>query len=257
MTQRRLILALVVALASPARADKVIMKDGKIYQGHIMGETQRSLLLSNPPLDPKPRFIELKDIMTIVRESRPEEKPSLEERRFASMSAAVAGSVFSSRTFSFSPAPSLSFGGAFRVHPAAEVGGEFQLTPSLSGPSFSVTDGRTVRGYESFYAYDGGFSAKFFPFFTFNYWRAEPYLMTGFHWSRLVPKASGDALKGKSLLGGAGVMIPWWKPLYWDLRFTYEHTTYDSINFLGGEGDLSGVTLSRYSFTTGLSYRFL
>ena len=78
--------SIVVALftmAGSAFADKIIMKDGKIYEGHIMGETQTSVLISNPPRDPKPRFVELRDIMTIVRESRPAEKASLEEGRFA------------------------------------------------------------------------------------------------------------------------------------------------------------------------------
>src|SRR5947199_3091275 len=104
---RKLLTSLVIlcAYAQIGRADKVIMKDGKIYQGHIMGETQDSILISNPPLDPKPRFIETRDIMTIVRESRPAEKPSLEEGRFASVNFGITGQVYSSDTFSFSPAP--------------------------------------------------------------------------------------------------------------------------------------------------------
>lgn len=234
------------------------MKDGKIYEGHIMGETRRSLLISNPPLDPKPRFIELKDILTIVRDRRVPDAPSPEDGRFASLSAGVSGQAFSSSLFSFSPAPAFYFGGGFRIHPAVELGGELHWLPALSG-TLAVRDATTAnaRGYERFYAYHGGFSAKFFPLYKKREWRAEPYLITGYHWNRLVPKDSGDALKGTSLFGGAGVMIPWWKPLYWDLRFTYDHTSYDSINFLGGEGDLSGVTHNSYALSAGLSYRFL
>ena len=145
-----------------------------------------------------------------------------------------------------------------RVHPALELGGEMNWIPNLSG-GLLVSDqaNAPIRGYESFYAYHGGFSAKCFPFYKFRQWRVEPYLTSGYHWSRLIPKASGDALKGTSVFGGFGTMIPWWKPLYWDLRFTYVHTSYDSINLLGGEGDLSGVAHNSCELSVGLAYRFL
>src|SRR5579871_5421 len=141
MFQRLGILFLLLSLATLSWTDKIIMKDGKIYQGHIMGETSRSLLISNPPLDPKPRFVELKDVMTIVRESRPAEKPSPEEGRFATVSVGLTGQVYSSSLFSFSPAPGLYFGGGFRMHPAIEIGGEFNFIPNLSGNPLTVTDG--------------------------------------------------------------------------------------------------------------------
>jgi len=259
MTKRLLFLAFLSILPRLARADKIIMKDGKIYEGHIMGESRNSLLISNPPLDPTPRFIALRDVMTIVRERRPEEKPSSEEGRFASINAGINGQAYSSSVLPFSPAPGLYFGGGFRVHPALELGGEFDFIPSLTGVSFAVkdTDSGKTRGYENFYAYHGGFLMKIFPFFRYERWRAEPYLTMGYHWSRLIPKDSGDELKGTSLFGGAGLMIPWWKPLYWDFRFTYDHTNYDSIHFLGSDGGLSGVTQNTYELSVGLSYRFL
>src|SRR5450755_3091316 len=125
MSRRLELFALLLSLTSLSWADKIIMRDGKIYQGHIMGETSRSLLISNPPLDPKPRFLELKDVLTIVRESRPAEKTTLEESRFASAAIGISGNVYSSKIFSFSPAPGLYFGGSFRIHPAVELGGEF------------------------------------------------------------------------------------------------------------------------------------
>ena len=205
-----------------------------------MGETSRSLLISNPPLDPKPRFIELADVLTIVRESRPAEKPSLEEGRFASASVGVSGQVYSSSVFSFSPAPGIYGGGAFRIHPAFEVGGEFNFIPQLAGGGLTVSDGTNVRGYDSFYAYDGGFSAKIFPFFKQRDWRWEPYLTTGYHWSRLVPKASGDELKVTSIFGGAGVMDSYFSLFVLGLVSGTQYTSYDSIKFLTGEGDLSG-----------------
>ncbi len=253
---RRILFTLLLTLTSVSWADKVIMRDGKIYQGHIMGETDHSLLISNPPLDPKPRFLELHDILTIVRESRPEEKPTLEESRFATANVGISGQVYSSKIFTFKPAPGLYFGGGFRIHPALELGGEFNWIPNLSG-DLTVQSGALRREYQSFYGYDGGFSGKIFPFFKYHDWRWEPYLTSGYHWNQLVPKASGDALMGTSVFGGAGVMIPWWKPLYWDLRFVYQHTSYDSIKFLTGEGDLSGVTQNSFIFSAGLSYRFL
>ena len=200
--------------ATCAWADKIIMKDGKIYQGHLMGETQTSVLISNPPADPKPRFIEKTEIMTIVRERRPAEKPSDEEGRFVSASFGLTGQAHSSKTFDFSPAAGFFAGGSFRIHPALDLGGEFVYIPELSGGGLTVSDGTNTRSYEKFYAYHGGFSAKIFPFYRFKEWRMEPYATTGYHWSRLVPKGSGDELKGTTIFGGAGVMIPWWKPLY-------------------------------------------
>src|SRR5258708_2566279 len=120
-------------------ADKIIMRDGKIYQGHIMGETSRSLLISNPTLDPKPRFLEVKDVLTIVRESRPEEKSTLEEGRFASASVGLSGQIYSSSVFSFSPAPGLYIGGAFRVHPSFELGAEFDFISNITGGGLTVS----------------------------------------------------------------------------------------------------------------------
>ena len=55
------VIAGLLFVTSYARADKIIMRDGKIYEGHIMGETQTSVLISDTPLDPKPRFVELKE----------------------------------------------------------------------------------------------------------------------------------------------------------------------------------------------------
>ena len=54
-----------------------------------------------------------------------------------------------------------------------------------------------------------------------------------------------------------GLMIPWWKPLYWDFRMVYDHTRYDAIHFMGGDGELSGVSSNAFEFSAGLSYRFL
>lgn len=257
MRRLALFIALMGLIVTAASADKIIMKDGKIYEGHIMGETHRSILISNPPLDPKPRFLDLRQVMTIVRDRPLERIPSLDEQRFATLSVGAGAAMHQSTTFSFSPSSTLYFGGGFRIHPSVELGGELLYTPSLTGTGLTVSDGTHIRGYESFYAFEGGFSVKGFPFYRHRERRWEPYLTTGYHWSRLVPKASGDELRGHGLFGGLGIQIAWWKPLYWDLRFTYTHTTYDAIQFLGGEGTLSNVTNNTYGLSAGLSYRFL
>jgi hypothetical protein len=256
MPPKFLAFALLLSVSLSAHADKVIMKDGKIYQGHVLGETSTSVLISNPPVDPKPRFLNKQEVMTIVRESRPEEKEFFDERRFPILYAALKLHTYSSKEFSFSPAPGLTLGGGFRIFPALEVVGEFTLVPQISNGDLVVTDGTTTRRYEDFYAYQGGFSGKIFPFYK-RPWRLEPYLGMGYHWAKLTPKASGDSLSGHTLSGGAGVMLPWWKPLYWDFRFMFEQTEYRRIQFLGNSGSLSGVSLTAYVLSAGLAWRFL
>lgn len=222
-----------------------------------MGESKDSVLISNPPHDPKPRFLSLQDVSTIVRESHPEEKMEMDESRFASLSLGTKISGFSSNEFSFHPGVGLTAGGAFRIWPALEVGGELSFTPELSHGGLVITDGVTTRGYDRFYVWDGGFLVKGYPFYNKLNWRVEPYVTTGFHWVRYVPKASGDSLKGNAFFGGAGVMIPWWKPLYWDFRLCYEQTDFQTVQFLGNNGRLAGVTLHAFSALAGLSWRFL
>nr|AGC09661.1 putative ABC transporter domain protein [uncultured bacterium] len=136
-----------------------------------------------------------------------------------------------------------------------EIGGDLVLTPELSGGDLTISNGADSRRYQSFYAFEGGFTAKGFPFYK-KKWRWEPYLTTGYRWIRLVPKASGDSLRGGAILGGLGVLIPWWKPLYWDLRFQVQHANFKTIQFLGDQGELSGVGLNSYVLMAGLSWRF-
>jgi hypothetical protein len=164
--KRRLLffLFLISPLLGPAArcfADKVIMKDGKIYQGRIMGETQDSVLISNAPYDPKPRFIEIKDVLTIVRESG-KDPHSIESDRYAVVEALLSGQVFSSNTLTLNPAAGLHVGGGFRLHPLVEIGAIVDWVPDMSG-QVAITDGTNLRGYEHFYSYGGGFTVKFFP----------------------------------------------------------------------------------------------
>ncbi len=248
----------LLVASAPCLADKIIMKDGKIYEGRILGETTRSIMFVHSNFDPKPKVLKMEEILTIVREKNAEDEVLADDGKFASATLGLAGQTFSSSEFSFSPAPALTAGGAFRIFPVIEVGGEILWAPSLRHGSLSVANSQTgeVRGYEDFYSLDGGFSVKIFPFYMKKHWRGEPYLTTGYMWSRLVPKDSGDSMSGSSIFGGAGLLYPWWKPLYWDFRMLYRHTNFDKIRFLSQEGSLSGVTLNAFMFSVGLSWRF-
>src|SRR2546430_6907353 len=116
MNRWTLTAALLLLGASFARGDKVIMKSGKIYEGRIRGETHQSILISNPPLDPTPRFLELRDILTIVHDTHPEPSPT-EQGRYFMIETGLRGSVFSADTLTLHPAPALQVGGGLRIHP--------------------------------------------------------------------------------------------------------------------------------------------
>ena len=202
---------LVVFLTLPAFADKVIMKDGKIYEGHIMGESAKSVLI-RLNTQAKPTFLHLEEVQTIVRESHPTEAPSEEAGRFASAEVMLLGQTFSGDTFNLHTAPGLGFAGGFRLHPAVELGAGLNLWPTLNG-DVTVSDGRTLRGYEQFSAWSGGFHAKVFPFFRQKYPRWEPFLLGGYHWNRLTAKGSGDYFTGNSWWAGVGTSWRWWNPV--------------------------------------------
>ncbi len=238
-------------------ADKVIMKDGKIYEGRVIGESDDSVLITDSARTLKPRFLPLKEVMSIVKDQREEEKMNEDHSRFASAQLGTHLTAYSSHEFSFRPTAGIAAAGAFRVFPPLEIAAELMYTPELTHGELAITDGTTTRGYDSFYAWEGGFMARVFPFFKKLNWRMEPYLTTGYRWIRLTPKASGDSLTGGSIVGGAGVLIPWKKPLYWDVRFLYAHTDFQTVHFLTNKGRLSGVTMNTYGVTAALSWRFL
>lgn len=248
--------ALAVLLAVPALADKVIMRDGKIYEGKIMGETSDAVLISNPPKDPTPRFLQTRDILTLVRESRKPEPPS--DRTFLpTIGVLFDGNFFSGTTLPFDAAPGFQLNAGFRIHSAFELDASFHSEPALSA-AVDVKDNNTVlRSYSRFGQYGGGFNGRYFPFFRRTHWRAEPYLLAGFEWTRLFPKAASDYFSGTSYLVGLGTTYELHKPWYWDARFTYRHTHYGHIQILGSGADLSHVWSDDYLLSTGVSYRFL
>jgi len=247
---------LIVGLSASLQADKIIMKNGKIYQGHIMGEGNETILISNPPLDPQPRFIEMRDVLTIVHDTHPQ-PPSSEPDRYFMVEGGLGGSVYSADLITLHPAASLHLEGGVRLHPLVELDADLDWTPAVSG-RLAISDGTTLRGYESFYAYNGGFSLRIFPFYALKLGPLEPYAITGFQWNRLLPKASSDFLTGTSLEGGIGALYPIVGNLYLDARFVYQHTVYDKVQFNLQEGTLtSDIHIPTYSILTALSYRFL
>jgi len=253
---RRAGLMLLLFIHLPALADKVIMKDGKIVEGRIMGETNRSLLIRTNSIDAKPVFLNLRDVQTVVRESQPPEAPSEEAGRFAAVELSVMGTGFTSNVFDFDAGAGLNAAGNFRLHPLVEVGAGVTLWPDLAG-AVAVTDGTSARGYRHFMAWSGGFHTRLFPLYRVWDSRFEPYLMGGYHWNRLNAKGSGDHFNGHSWMIGPGLSWQWTRALCWDTRILYQDVDYDEVKFQTGTGSVSGVGYGSWTFSTGLSWRFL
>jgi len=246
-------LALFFAFSVPALADQVILKDGKILEGRVMGEGTQSILLSQPGQPPK--FIPLNDVMTIVREKNPE-VPNPDRDRFIVVESMLGSHIFQSDEIDLTAAPGLNFTGGFRLHPLFQIEGGLEWTPVLTG-EMAVTDGTTARRYERFYAWGGGFGAKIFPLAKRSRSVWEPSILGGWRWQRLVPKGSGDALKGTSWNVGLGLAKSLSKRLSWENRVMYQHTTFKKINYLQREGTLRpSIDIDTWTLQTGLSFKF-
>jgi hypothetical protein len=255
------VIAAVAISASPAflLADEVHMKDGTVYKGKILIDTDKALLIGNPPYDPNSYLLETKDIEKIVYEEY-KPAPPAERRRGFVFETRLTGSFFSSSQLPLSPAAGLYAGAGFRIHPLFELEAGFDYLPALktSDHELSVTDGETVRrGYERFSMFGGRVGGRFYPWGTARRnWRTEPYLVAGYGWSRFKPKASGDTLKGNGWLVGVGAHRPLSRNFFLDLRFTYEPTKFGEIDFIGREGQISPkVDQKRFNLSAGVSYR--
>jgi hypothetical protein len=254
MARAFLLMVLCLAFTGVARADKVIMKDGKVYEGRIMGETSRNVLISNAPLDPSPRFLPVSEVLTIVRE-RHVEAPSPDRDKYVALDLGLESGFLTTSAFDMHATPGVLLRGGFRLHPLLQLEAELDWQPSLAG-NFGVTDGQTVRLYERFYAYQGGFGLRWFPWGRRGL-LTEPYLVIGYAWSRLFPKATDDHVNGYRLRGGVGLQRRLRGPLFLDGRLLYERSRFSRIRFLTGEGTFNsplkqdGVTLS-----TALSWHF-
>src|SRR3989338_1184904 len=64
-------------------ADKVITKDGKIYAGKILIDSDKAVLIGNPPFDPRSTLIQAEDIQTIVYEQYHPPSPAVRRRGLA------------------------------------------------------------------------------------------------------------------------------------------------------------------------------
>jgi hypothetical protein len=242
---------------SGAWADKVITKDGKTYTGKILIDTDKAVLIGNPPFDPNSYLIQAEDIQTIVYEEYRPNSPA-ERKRGVHASLYLEGNAFSSDELSLHPAPSLRLEGGFRFHPLIEIGGGLKWLPALSasGGGLSISDGTTTREYHSFWQYAFDFNAKLYPFYKKFKWKTEPYLHAGYGWNRLLPKGSGDSLSGSGWIFGFGAIRPLTRHLFLDGRFGYQHLSFDTIHFLGHEAGINpDIASHQYTLSIGLSYR--
>ena len=250
----RFIAFLALALA-PALADQVIMKDGTVYKGKIQIDTDKAVLIGNPPFDPTAYLLKTEDIEKIIYEEYHPNPPSERKRGFTA-EGRVNGHLSSSDQLAYGPAASLYAGLGFRVHPALELNGGLDWSPAVrSGDPFSVSDGTTTRRYQDFWKYSAVFSARIYPFFQ-KAWKTEPYLTAGYSWSHEFPKASGDSLSGSGWLIGFGAIRPLTTHVFLESRFVYEKTSLDTIQFLGHEGSIQpNVDQRDFALSIGASYR--
>jgi hypothetical protein len=252
----RTCLLAVLFCASAASADKVITKDGKTYTGKILIDTDKAVLIGNPPYDPNSTMIQAEDIQTIVYEEYHQAPPAIRKRGWA-FDFHLAGTFSSSDELSLGPAPSLRLGVGLRPHPLIEFGGGLEWTPGVaaSGDGLNISNGTTARGYSRFWSYNPDFIAKIYPVF-FKKWKYEPYLITGFAWSTLVPKGTSDSITGSGWMLGAGMMQPLTRNLFIDERFIYRPIRYKSVTFLGQEAGITPeIKEDQFLLALGLSYR--
>ena len=250
-------LALLILALAPAFADQVIMKDGTVYKGKIMIDTDKAILIGNPPFDPNSYLLQSEDIEKIIYEEY-HPNPPAERKRGLTIETRLSGNVFSSTQLPAGPAPSLYAGLGFRVHPALELNGGLEWTPSMhTADGFSVEEGTTTtrRTYEDFWQYSAVFSMRVYPFYQ-KKWKTEPYVTAGYSWAQQIPKDSGDSLKGSGWHVGLGIIRPLTTHLFLEGRFVYKKLTYDTIHFLGQDGSLEpNIDQSDFVFSLGLSYR--
>jgi len=238
-----------------AQADQVIMKDGTVYKGKIMIDTDKAILIGNPPFDPNSYLLQSEDIEKVIYEEY-HPNPPAERKRGFSFETRLGSHFTSSDELSMKPAPSLYFGMGFRVHPMLEIDGGVDWVPSVRArDDFTVSDGTTTRRYEDFWQYSAVFALRLYPFYK-QKWKTEPYLVTGYSWSKQIPKGSGDELKGSGWQIGCGAIRPITTHLFMEARLAYEKFTYDTIDFLGREGGINPPVDQRVmTLSFGASYR--
>src|SRR5437870_12660119 len=85
----------LLAMPTGAWADKVITKDGKVYTGKILIDSDKAVLIGNPPFDPNSTLIQTDDIQTIIYEEYHPNAPS-ERRRGLALDLQASGNAYSS-----------------------------------------------------------------------------------------------------------------------------------------------------------------
>ncbi|MFA5976175.1 MAG: outer membrane beta-barrel protein [Elusimicrobiota bacterium] len=239
-----------------ARADQVIMKDGTVYKGKILIHAEKAILIGNPPFDPNSYLLENKDIDKIIfDEYHP--NPPAERRRGFTSALHMTGQTFSSDELSLGTAAGLSGEIGFRVHPLVEIDGGMSWIPSLnSDDGILLSDGTVARQYKHFWLYGSVVSGRLYPFFNQKKWKLEPYVLAGYQWNRLIPKASGDRFQGNGWRFGAGALYPLSSHWFLDARLLFDDLSFDTVQFQGREGSVQPtVSQHLYALSTGISYR--
>jgi hypothetical protein len=246
------IFSVPVLICANTFAAKVIMKDGKIYQGRIVAETDGDVLIRTSPVS-RSKLLLSEDILTVVRDPIIHKN---DPQRYSSVDVGLLGNIYSTRGIELNPSASLRLGGGLRFHPLMEIAAGLEWSPHITG-ELGVTDGTITRIYEKFYSYSGGLSTKWYPFFKKVDWRVEPFLILGYEWRRFVPKDSGDALKGSGINTGLGAYWQLNKRLFLETRFLYQRMRYGNIFFQLREGTLDpAIRADNFTLSTHLSLRF-
>lgn len=246
---------LIFNFALPLCADQVLMKDGTLYRGKILIDTDKAILIGNPPFDPNSYLLQAEDIEKIIYEEYHQNPPAERKRGFL-LESGMSGGGFSSDVLLISPAMSFYTGAGFRVHPLFEIDGGVAWYPGLHAGSKLSVEGATIRSYDTFWMYGGVVSCRLYPFFR-KTWMLEPYAIAGYAWNRLIPKGSGDKLTGAGWHAGAGFIRPLTTHIFLDARVTYQSLSFDSITFQGQDGTIRPEIDERIiSFFVGASYRF-
>ena len=247
---------LIIFGTTTAFADKVIMKDGAVYKGKIILDTDKGVLIGNPPFDPDQYLLKSEDIDTIVYEEY-HLSPPAERRRGLAFETRLSGNIFSSNELSLSPAAGLYGGSGFRMHPLFEIDGGINWLPELSSSNgLSITDTQTTRSYQRFWEWSGSVVGRLYPLGQRRSLKLEPFLLGGYEWAHILPKDTGDSLKGAGWQIGAGLLYPLNRNFFLDGQFVYHNLTFDQVDFNGRSGSISPQIMEhQYSFSLGLSYR--
>src|SRR6266513_2850881 len=120
-TLRSSLLCLAIGVFSPANpwAAKVIMKDGKIYEGKILAETKGDVVIKTSGWDHRIKLLPADNVLTVVHDPHEPEKPA-DPQRYIAVDSFLTGNIYTTRDVSRQPAPGLRVGGGLRLHPLVE-----------------------------------------------------------------------------------------------------------------------------------------